>query len=179
MSKLTAGDLCKNKSLFPKSAEEQEVRVHENAGMEKIPESQARKYTPLNINLKGEDTWDLEMALWMRNPSRTTDPPGIWISLSGGGSQASAEHAACLKRFAALKSLLDFCSRGDKPWVWLNSFWQPACHISQGWLGLSHSSRTQGQPSPNPAPAQEWRGHSCLSCSGDGSQWTSKKKKKN
>lgn len=117
MSKLTAGDLCKNKSLLPKSAAEQEVRVHENAGMEEIPKSQARKQKPLNINLKGEDMWDLEMALGIRNPSRSTDPPGIWVSLSGGGSQASAEHAAHLKHFAALKSLLDFSSCGDKPWV--------------------------------------------------------------
>lgn len=31
--------------------------------MEEILESQARKYTPLNINVKGEDTWDVEIAL--------------------------------------------------------------------------------------------------------------------
>lgn len=114
MSKLTASDLCKNKSLFHKSAGEEEIGVPENTGMEEIPESQARKYTPLNINLKGEDMWELEMALW-NSPLSGLEirprphPPGIWISSSAGGFRASAEHSARLKTFCCTKAALQPC----------------------------------------------------------------------
>lgn len=60
------------------------MRVPENAGMEEIPESQARKSTPLKTTLKGEDMWDLEMARSNKPLPGLEIPPGPQIHLAFG-----------------------------------------------------------------------------------------------